>query len=316
MTTHTLRTGKTLAQQYADLGAYDGYKPKPLDSLVILLAGDPGSGKSTLLESNPNLLRLDFDNAATSNPLSRCATVPAFGKTVGMDFYRTVHARLLDDAKRQAPGRPSVIAIDTVDRLVSYLIEELEKQREKSFYDMHGKEAWGMVYDRAIVFIEELHRAGYGVICTTHVGDISKDVRDSKGQVVEITEKGLTTQKGLLKRLKKHLDMSAIMVRSTKEITKFEDRKDRKGNIIYRGEGADRKPERIKVGVEERMIHSLVFEPMTKELANAEDAKNRVNLRGRVDLSHTEGWADFLAGYDKAVAEMRAVAEREAAEAA
>lgn len=180
------------ASAFAQYNPISRYQVKPFHKLFVLFCSLPKTGKSCLLESNPNLLRLDFDRAGTTNPQTRATTIPAVqdggGKPVVItkDFIDNVVGTLCDLATKDKP-RPQVVAFDTIDSMLNVLAPARAHQLGlKSFADADVKE-WGVVYDWAADYFNALVQHGYGVWLTTHIVNKKLEINERAKMILDTT---------------------------------------------------------------------------------------------------------------------------------
>lgn len=181
-----LASGNATLARFANYGAYSGESTKKPEQLFAVLMSFPGTGKSTFLESAGDMLRLDLDRAGTSSPadnIKAITVLKADDPAWGWDTVVSLVNDLCAMAKSNTPGRPKMVALDTVDSLVSLAVSHVLDLYQKkarasnttvpeSFHDLNGQAAWGKVYDSIILLIKNLRQAGYGVWLTSNLKEI------------------------------------------------------------------------------------------------------------------------------------------------
>lgn len=296
MLKQTLSSGNpSTAQRY---GGYTGRAIKKPEELFCLVASFPGRGKSTFIESCPYALRVDFDHAGTSHSNPKSVTIPSHdNKSWGFNEFIDLVDKLVEDAKNNVPERPKIIAIDTLDSLIGLTISavlELERERvrkknesvsdhmelPKSFHDLQGKRAWGMVYDSIAIQLDRLRLQGkYGVWLFAHFVESKVPIDDNISQIAYDLGMG-----ALWKRVSGDLDMVAVLEEvpttdiekridpvSGKEVTRF-------------------KTERVLA------CHGSIVDPRYAKVLKARGA-----VPHRTALSKSDGWGDFVKQYENSV---------------
>lgn len=294
MLVQTLSSGNpTTAARY---GGYTGRVIKKPEELFCLVASFPGRGKSTFIESCPHALRIDFDHAGTSHPKPLCVTVPKHDdRSWGFNEFIDLVDKLVEDAENNEPSRPKIIAIDTLDSLIGLTIgavlelerDRVRKQNEssteqkelpKSFHDLQGKRAWGMVYDSIAIQLDRLRLQGkYGVWLFSHFVENKVSLDENTTQIAYDLGMG-----ALWKRLNGDLDMVAVLDEvSTTDMEKRIDPTSGKEVIRY-------KMERI-----------LACHGSSVDLRYSKVLKARGVVPHRTVLSKSNGWGDFVKRYEE-----------------
>lgn len=208
----------SFASRYAAYNPSRGYQAKPWNKLFALFVSLPKTGKSTFIESCPDLLRFDLDRAGTSNPQTRCLTVPALQDSNGApivvtkDMIDKVIAQLVSDAKSNIQPRPKVVAFDTVDKLVEILCFARAAQLNlKSFWEAEKSE-WGTIYNWVADYCNLLIQHGYGVWLCSHI--VNKHIQIGEAAKMQLD---LTLRDTLFTRIRGALD-AIVAVESVDEI--------------------------------------------------------------------------------------------------
>lgn len=198
----------SFASRYSSFSPSTGYNAKPWSNLFALLVGMPKVGKSCVLESNPDLLRIDFDRAGTTNPQTRALTVPALrdgnGQTIIIkkEWLDKLVDQLCDDALKKNPARPKTIAFDTVDKMMEMLCEELAHQKGvKAFHELPTIE-YGTIYAQVADYCNKLVQHGYGLWLTSHLINKKVDIGDQSKMSLD-----LTIRDALFTRIRGGLDL-------------------------------------------------------------------------------------------------------------
>lgn len=224
-TTAVKTSMSTVASRYAKFSPSRGYNAKPFHKLFTLFVSLPKTGKSTFIESNPDLLRIDFDRAGTSNPQTACITVPSLQNEDGRTFVITkawfdeLVAQLVDDAKNNRP-RPLTVCFDTVDALVSILCDDYAKASGVANFYMLDVKAWGVIYNQIADYCTILIQHGYGLWLCSHIVNKKVEIGEASKMVLD-----LTMRDTLLARIRGLLDLIVAVEKGyefqTKEIPKI-----------------------------------------------------------------------------------------------
>lgn len=214
----TSASGKSLVEQFrAKYGGERGGRPKGVNRAFILLIGRPKSGKSTLAGTNPAAIRVDLNRAGPTMG-EQAIRIPAYthdGVSLRLDWKWL--ADVVQDLERMAeqgePDRPKTVIIDTLSDLIQIAREAVEKEAGKPWQDLHGKQAWGQVYDRIYRLLLRLTKH-YGVVLIGHVVEQSKPLGDDNYRVAE----GIDIPDGLWKLLHKEADAIIAVDREDKAI--------------------------------------------------------------------------------------------------
>jgi hypothetical protein len=186
----------------------------PLHQRTIMLIGVQGGGKSTLIESCPYAVIIDADSSGSSNPQRKAIRLPdrtskvqpgsAFGidyDGFGYDYVRAICTTLIE--KRNSGWEdPCMVGFDLLDSLVDMRRMKLERDRGDKLQNMHGQEAWGVIYDSIRDLIFGLQEARIGVILTTHAIFDERAISDNQS----VTEAAPSVPKGIWKRLSRRID--------------------------------------------------------------------------------------------------------------
>lgn len=186
----------------------------PIHQRTIMLIGVQGGGKSTLIESCPYGIILDADSSGSSNPKRRALRLPdramrvepgeAYGISYngfGYDYIRALCTTLIE---KRASGwdDPCMVGFDLLDSLVDMRRMKLEQDRGDKIQNMHGQEAWGIIYDSIRDLIFNLQEARIGVLLTTHAILDDRSVADNQS----VVEAAPSVPKGIWKRLSRRID--------------------------------------------------------------------------------------------------------------
>lgn len=201
----TLAAGTTLPQQYAALlGGFTGVAmPADPACCIMVIAGESGSGKSSLLRSCPFSFIFNVDGTScdtkvrgmvwpgvrsdgtpiTADP--RAPHDPEKGVPLGrpLDWQMILDKTkiLIEMAQKDVPGRPKLVALDTLDVAVpmieAHILNEwntkyrrADEAMKTDFTDLHGQIAYPWRKNEIVQWISSLRAAGYGVCLCMHIG--------------------------------------------------------------------------------------------------------------------------------------------------
>lgn len=291
--TQTMQKGRSVPQMYAALGAYTGYVPRPVNSVVMLIMGDKGVGKSTLIEDNPHLLRFDLDRSGSSNPSPRCVSLPAkHDKEVSWKWLMSVVEQLIKDAKSNNKHFDT-IAFDTIDRLVPILKSHVSELKGQPFEDLDTRQAYGLIYDKIAEVVNELINCGYGIIATTHICEDRKQVGYDK----EIVEFDISMPPKVWRRIMAVFDVVVeAKIRTTVEVPMKPLLKKDGTPFLDSKTGEPKMTPGAPIETTKRIITTIG----SSEALNKK-TMSRVPIPAEIVIPRVGGWDVFEAEYNEAV---------------
>lgn len=199
-----LSAGSTLEQRYlSELGGFSGVMSVDPTSALMLLAGRTGSGKSSFLQSCPSAYIINADCSSTPSraraliwpgirrdgrpveidPNSSDPSNPENGVPISIDWATILKKKelLIRLAEEDVPGRPQIVALDTVDTasrmveewMVAQWNEEHPSNQKTDFGEIGQGQQYREMENHILNFALDLRRVGYGVALVFHLGDRS-----------------------------------------------------------------------------------------------------------------------------------------------
>ena len=162
----TPNTVPVIPADWAKLGVQTGYNPKKVEDLNLFIVGPSGEGKTTFESSIPDTMILDFDKSAESVVGTRAMRV-----YIGnYDRYMEITQKLIDEGTK---GKHVAhrISLDTIDKWVGMIINQLQKEKgvdDITDYGSRGR-GWSMILNRCWSRLRELEEAGFVWSCLGHM---------------------------------------------------------------------------------------------------------------------------------------------------
>lgn len=199
----TLEGGSLINADYWD-GSFQNVSMKPpLESLIGMILGKSGQGKSTLLQSFPGAFIFNLDLAGTSLDPCKARIWPGIDKRTGeiverardgsltpipkfhWGLVRTKIDMLLEMGRNKVPGRPRVVAMDTLDKVLYYVLEEYCTVRNVQRIKQVGNsfDAWDEIHSYIAKLPFLFREAGYGFWWTAQLGDKMIEAEPDKRQL-------------------------------------------------------------------------------------------------------------------------------------
>ncbi len=162
----TPNTVPVIPSDWAKLGVVTGYDPKSAEDLNLWVVGPSGEGKTTFDSSIPDNMILDFDKAAESIVGTRAMRV-AIGN---YEKYMEITQKLIDEGRA---GKHIIhrVSIDTVDKWVGMIVNQLQKEKGVEDITDYGSKGrgWAMILNRCWSRLRELEEAGFVWSCVGHM---------------------------------------------------------------------------------------------------------------------------------------------------
>ena len=132
-------------------------EPLVVETVNILIYGEPGAGKTSLVNTAENPLTLDFDKGVHRSDFRRDVLVIESWKQINDDMAELI----------KAFGNYNTIVLDTIDTLLDYMgawIIDQEPKLAKNKLQFYGK-----LKDEFSLFIGKLKTLGKDVVMVAHV---------------------------------------------------------------------------------------------------------------------------------------------------
>jgi len=294
-------TGQPLKPAFQGVQLTRGYHPRPPERARILLMGLRKSGKSTFAVSHPGCCVLDFEGGCAAIPhprayiagLTDCpapddrAANPEWYARDLWDRYQQVKSALLADAKTASP-QFTTVAFDSVDFLLSVIIDRFCREHElDSITDYKGRGAgWFEVASRLLREIDDMERAGYGLILNTH--QVEKTFSHGENTWVEIKPCLIeSARRELLKRVDQimHIGMTEVTKPRMETVT------------------IDGKPYQCKTQEVDTIVKVVL---RTIPLGNDRERGCRVAIPDKLELPPRDAWAAYADAYNAEVERQQA----------
>jgi len=314
--TQTLDGGTLIADGYWD-GSFQNVSMKPpVESLIGMILGKSGQGKSTLFQSYSGAFIFNLDLAGTSLDPCRARIWPGIDPATGNIVERgpggeLIHIPkfhwglvqekidlLLQMGRDKVKGRPRVVVMDTLDKVLYYVLEHYCTTKNIQRIKQAGNswDAWEEIHSYIVKLPFLFREAGYGFFWTAQLGDKMAEIAPDQKQLQP--DRPLLTD-NFFSKVYPHCEVAGIIESRTVTTTerfRVLDPKTKKPIPI------PGKPGEFKMGTRpiRTARHFLEFD--AAKYRNV--AKKRGNLPSSLELFPArDAWDIFRAAYDKAVEE-------------
>ena len=282
MTVEVTPNDTGIPQDYLDLGAEIGYKPREPEDLRFLLLSRWGEGKTTFVSSIPDCLLLDIEGGAHSIPHGIATRIAIRS----MEHYHNVVQRIIDDGKA-GNQKFKRIVIDTGDELLSYYSLEISKEKKVEAIEEYGQKGagWAILRRRFVHDLDAITLAGYSWGLVGHLQEKTVSRPRKGGATQEVTVFREVMIPSIAATIRRKTDYVFTVVRYPKTVT-------------------EKKPVTVK-GISTTRSVTTTRDCYELSVAGTEDVplrgKGRVPITANIVLPEKGGWNEFEKVYRSVV---------------
>ena len=298
----------TTSGVYLDWAFKDVTMRPPLESLIGMVCARSTGGKSNLFQSCPDAFIFNMDLAGTTLSPCRASIWPAIDPATGNPVERSGNQMmpiqnfsfnhvmekvelLIQMGHDGVQGRPKMIVMDTLDRLLFYVTQQYLADNKISRLKQAGNtfDAWDAIYTPIITLPQRFRNAGYGFWWTVQLGEKMVDSKGEQGRQL-VKDRPLITD-NLFSKIFPAAEVSAIV----------EPREIKEKTLIIIKDPVTKKPIMLPNGKPKTEIRVTSTERRVLAFDSREVIKRRGDIPPEIILyPQKDAWAIFKAAYEKA----------------